>query len=155
MDESHQNDSRGASQWCSQATQRSWNTTAQSAADAAIGRGRTRWLHFSPGFGAGTWRMHRHQQRRTMAFPGAPAGRQLLGDEPGLGKTFQVVVLADALISASLVQRALIVAPAEMETMWAAQFKKFLPRAALELTGLHRAVKNEYCAHRHTRGQIS
>ncbi|KAL1507406.1 hypothetical protein AB1Y20_008248 [Prymnesium parvum] len=126
MDESHQNDSRGASQWCSQATQRSWNTTAQSAADAAIGRGRTRWLHFSPGFGAGTWYV------------------------PGC---FASVHILRAL--RAMVQRALIVAPAEMETMWAAQFKKFLPRAALELTGLHRAVKNEYCAHTHTRGQIS
>mmetsp|Transcript_18855 Transcript_18855/g.28378 ORF Transcript_18855/g.28378 Transcript_18855/m.28378 type:complete len:134 (+) Transcript_18855:445-846(+) len=100
-------------------------------------------------------RMHRHQHAGVAwLFQAHLQGGGILGDEPGLGKTFQVVVLVDALISASLVQRALIVAPAEMETMWAAQFKKFLPRAALELTGLHRAVKNEYCAHTHTRGQI-
>jgi len=78
-----------------------------------------------------------------------------------------VVILVDALISASLVQRALIVPPAEMVAMWAgvaalhrvticafsvilcwmrassstAEFKKFLPRGALELTVLQREVQ--------------
>ncbi|KAL1530090.1 hypothetical protein AB1Y20_001012 [Prymnesium parvum] len=115
MDESHQNDSRGASQWCSQATQRG------TPEDRVL-------LMLQSAEGAHVGCTYPQDLARAL-------GRQLVGDEPGLGKTFQVVVLVDALISASLVQRALIVAPAEMETMWAAQFNNFLPRAALELTG--------------------
>jgi len=64
--------------------------------------------------------LHPHQRSGVRwLFKAHFRGGGILGDEPGLGKTLQAVALVDALVSAKLVSRVLLVVTAEMGLTWA------------------------------------
>ena len=56
-------------------------------------------------------------------------GAGVLGDAPGLGKTVQAIAVVAALVAGGLARRVLVVAPANVVTVWAAEFQKFAAEA--------------------------
>ena len=62
-------------------------------------------------------------EKLTAAADGGGAG--VLGDAPGLGKTVQAIAVVAALVAGGLTRRVLVVAPANVVTVWAAEFQKF------------------------------
>ena len=53
-------------------------------------------------------------------FKAVADGGGLLGDEPGLGKTVQIITVLEALIRTRLARRVLIIAPANLISNWKA-----------------------------------
>ena len=51
-------------------------------------------------------------------FGAIDRGGGLLADDPGLGKTLQVITVLEALIRSNLVRRVLIVTPANLLANW-------------------------------------
>ena len=51
-------------------------------------------------------------------FQAVADGGGLLGDEPGLGKTVQIITVLEALVRARLARRILIIAPANLVSNW-------------------------------------
>ena len=64
-------------------------------------------------------------------LPGVPGVRGcMLLDEPGLGKTLQVIALVLALVQAGALARVLVVCPASAVGVWKEQVRRFVPREA-------------------------
>ncbi len=74
----------------------------------------------------------------TGACFGASARRFILGDEPGLGKTRQVIAWAD-LVGA---ERVLCVVPREVCAQFAGEFEEYSDRVVVNLAGLSRAERH-------------
>jgi len=71
-----------------------------------------------------------HQRAFVTWLSGSPARRRgaILGDAPGLGKTVQAVaIVSQAVAEAGEGHRILVVAPANVVPVWAAEFARFAP----------------------------
>ena len=70
-------------------------------------------------------------------FGAIDRGGGLLADDPGLGKTLQVIATVEALIAARLVASILVVAPANLLANWDAEFRRWLGGSAFRLNVTH------------------
>ena len=63
-------------------------------------------------------------------------GGGILGDDPGLGKTIQVLAVLEAVIRARLATRVLVVAPANLVKNWASEFNQWVGKGVLSVVAL-------------------
>jgi len=63
-------------------------------------------------------------------------GGGILGDDPGLGKTIQVIAVLEAVIRARLATRILVVAPANLVKNWASEFAQWVGKGVLSVVAL-------------------
>uniref|UniRef100_A0A7S3ANW5 Helicase ATP-binding domain-containing protein n=1 Tax=Haptolina ericina TaxID=156174 RepID=A0A7S3ANW5_9EUKA len=66
-------------------------------------------------------------------FAAVHGGGGILADDPGLGKTLQLIALLEALVSAGLEHRVLIVTPSNLLANWSSEFRKWLGGTPHEL----------------------
>jgi len=70
-------------------------------------------------------------------FKAVHRGGGLLADDPGLGKTLQVITVLEALVRAEHFRRVLIVTPANLLANWDAEFRHWLGGTPHELNVVH------------------
>lgn len=89
---------------------------------------------------------YRPYQRAGIAFMRAAAGGALLADEPGLGKTIQVI----GLINAENIERSLIVVPASLRLNWVREAVRWLTRPTTIFVVGEKKIVDGMPAGRHT-----